>query len=240
LFTIQDLTLVSLYREYCLVGGMPEVVQAWVDDGDFQACMKIQHDLLATYRDDFHKYGGEIDARLLNRILLSVAEQLGGKFIYKRADPGIQAPVIKRAVMLLAQAKVCSRVVHTGANGLPLGAEANEKFFKALMVDVGLVSGQLGLSLVKRQEMEKMILSNRGGIAEQFVGQQLRATGSPMMDSQLFYWQRSGGRLGEIDYILQHGNRIVPVEVKSGAAGSMGNNGVMKQRNETTGSGLHS
>jgi predicted AAA+ superfamily ATPase len=102
-----------------------------------------------------------------------------------------------------------------------LGAESNDKFFKTLMVDIGLISAHLGLSSVKPADLDSMLLSNRGGLAEQFVGQQLRAAQTPAMDPQLFYWQRTGGRQGEIDYILQHGNHIVPVEVKSGAAGSM-------------------
>lgn len=122
---------------------------------------------------------------------------------------------------MISQAKVCSKVAHTSGGGLPLGAESNEKFFKALMVDIGLISAHLGLSSVKTADLDSMLLSNRGGLAEQFVGQQLRAAQTPSMDPQLFYWQRTGGRQGEIDYILQHGNRIVPFEVKSGAAGSM-------------------
>jgi uncharacterized protein len=212
---------IDLYRQYCLVGGMPESVSTWLEGRDLQACLKIQHDLLATYRDDFHKYGGEMDARLLNRILLSVSEQLGGKFVYSMVDSGVQTSVIKKALMLLFQARVCSRISHTSGNGVPLGAESNEKFFKALMVDVGLVSAQLGLTTEKRSGLEKTILSNKGGIAEQFVGQQLRASQSPLMDPQLYYWQRTGGRLAEIDYIIQHRNNIIPVEVKSGAAGRM-------------------
>jgi len=115
----------------------------------FNAAKKIQHDLLATFRDDFHKYGGEMEARLLHRILLSVAEQLGNKFVYSQVDPGLQNQAIKKALLLLFQAKVCSRVSHTSANGLPLGAQSNEKFFKALMVDVGLISAQLGLTSLK-------------------------------------------------------------------------------------------
>lgn len=211
----------ELYRQYCLIGGMPETVQTWLDGRDIQACLKIQHDLLATYRDDFHKYGGKIDARLLHRILLSVAKQLGNKFIYSRVDPDVKAPIVKNLLMLLSQAKVCSKVTHTSGNGLPLGAESNEKFFKALMVDIGLISAHLGLSSMKPADLDSILLSNRGGLAEQFVGQQLRSAQTPTMDPQLFYWQRTGGRQGEIDYILQHGNHIVPVEVKSGAAGSM-------------------
>ena len=211
----------DLYHQYCLIGGMPEAVQTWLDSRDFQECIKVQHDLLSTYREDFYKYGGDMDARLLQRILLSVAEQLGNKFVYSRVDPGSQIRVIKKALMLLFQAKVCSMVAHTSGNGLPLGAQSNEKFFKALMVDVGLISAQLGLSSAKPLKTEKMVFANRGGIAEQFVGQQLRAAQATATDPQLFYWQRTGGRLGEIDYILQHGNTIVPLEVKSGATGRM-------------------
>ena len=211
----------DLFHLYCIIGGMPEAVQTWLDSRDLQGCIKVQHDLLSTYRDDFYKYGGEIDARLLHRILLSVAEQLGNKFVYSRVDPGIQTRVIKKALMMLFQAKVCSMVAHTSGNGLPLGAQSNEKFFKALMVDVGLISAQLGLSSAKPLKTGKVVFANRGSLAEQFVGQQLRAAQSTAADPQLFYWQRTGGRLGEIDYILQHGNAIVPLEVKSGATGRM-------------------
>jgi len=211
----------DLYHQYCLIGGMPEAVQTWLDSKDLQECIKIQHDLLSTYRDDFYKYGEDIDARLLHRILLSVAEQLGNKFVYSRVDPGVQIRVIKKALMLLFQAKVCTMVAHTSGNGLPLGAQSNEKFFKALMVDVGLISAQLGLSSVKPLKTEKMVFANRGSLAEQFVGQQLRVAQAKATDPQLFYWQRTGGRLGEIDYILQHGNAIIPLEVKSGATGRM-------------------
>ena len=211
----------NLYHDYSLVGGMPEVVREWVSSKDLKSCIKIQQDLLATYRDDFHKYGGVIDAGLLNRIMLSVAEQLGNKFIFSRVDSSKKTDSIKKALARLSQAKVCTKVLHTAGNGLPLGAESNEKFFKALMVDIGLVSVQLGLSSIKHSEAKDIIFSNKGGLAEQFVGQQLRASQTPLTDPQLFYWQRTGGRLGEIDFIIQHGNRVVPVEVKSGSAGSM-------------------
>ena len=211
----------NLYHDYCLVGGMPEVIQEWVNSKNLKSCIKIQQDLLATYRDDFHKYGGETDAGMLNKILLSVAKQLGNKFMYSRVDPAKKQVGIKKALSMLCQAKVCTKVLHTTGNGLPLGAESNEKFFKALMLDIGLISVQLGLSSIKHSEAKNIIFSNKGGLAEQFVGQQLRACQTPLESPQLFYWQRTGGRLGEIDYVTQHGNRVVPVEVKSGSAGSM-------------------
>jgi uncharacterized protein len=211
----------NLYKDYCLVGGMPEVVAEWVNNQSLKTCMTLQQDLLATYRDDFHKYGGEIDARLLTKIMLSVSEQLGNKFVYTRVDPSQKTPQVKKAIEMLSRAKVCSKILHTTGKGLPLGAESNEKFFKALMLDIGLVSAQLGLFSISRSEVKKIIFPNKGGLAEQFVGQQLRAAQTPLTDPQLYYWQRTGGRMGEIDYIIQHKHRVVPVEVKSGAAGSM-------------------
>lgn len=95
-----------------------------------------------------------------------------------------------------------------------------------MMVDIGLISAHLGLSSVKPANLDSMLFSNRGGLAEQFVGQQLRAAQTPTLNTSDFcnvgvYWQRTGGRQGEIDYILQHGSHILPVEVKSGAAGAM-------------------
>ncbi len=210
-----------LYQAYCLTGGMPEVVQEWISSEDLDACMKIQHDLLATYRDDFHKYGGEMEAAVLQKIMLSVANQMGSKFVYSRVDLSSKTGPIKKAFDLLCQAKVCTRVAHSAGNGLPLGAESNEKFFKALMVDIGFISVQLGISSTRRREAANLILSNKGGLAEQFVGQQLRALQSPLMEASLFYWQRTGGRQGEIDYLLRHGGQVVPLEVKSGPAGSM-------------------
>ena len=138
-----------------------------------------------------------------------------------RVDPEGRIATVKKAFHLLCEAKVCSRVAHSAGNGLPLGAESNEKFFKALMVDIGLISVQLGISSARPGDAANLILSNKGGLAEQFVGQQLRTLQSPLEETSLFYWQRTGGRQGEIDYLLQHGNQVVPLEVKSGPAGSM-------------------
>jgi hypothetical protein len=211
----------EFYYEYCIVGGMPEVVQEWIDNRNPASCLKLQQDLLATFRDDFHKYGGAMDARLLADIMLSASRQLGSKFVYSRVDPSLKILPVKKAFSLLCQAKVCSKVLHTTGNGLPLGAESNAKFFKSLMIDIGLVSAQLGLSAIKSQDQRDLFFANKGGLAEQFVGQQLRSSQTPTTDPQLFYWQRTGGRLGEIDYIIQHGSRVVPVEVKSGPAGKM-------------------
>ncbi len=81
----------KLYQAYCLTGGMPEVVQEWISTEDLDACMKIQHDLLTTYRDDFHKYGGGKGAGAISKNMLSRARQLGKKFLYNRGGPAGKA-----------------------------------------------------------------------------------------------------------------------------------------------------
>ena len=121
---------------------------------------------------------------------------------------------------MLSLAKICCKVTHAAGNGIPLGAESNEKFQKVILLDIGLVSSQLGLTNTKTSELEKLLV-NKGGLAEQFIGQHLRILKSPVEDAQLFYWQRTGRKTGEIDYLIQFNNHVIPIEVKSGSTGSM-------------------
>jgi len=211
----------EFYITYCFIGGLPEVVQAWVEKEDHTQCLKIQNDLLATYRDDFNKYREKIPQTLLTRIMDSVVEQLGNKFVFSQVDSSLRSAEVKRALDLLIKARVCHHVQHTSGNGLPLGAEINEKFFKVFPLDIGLTVAQMGISSIRRAEFENMIVANKGGLAELFTALQIRCFQSPFTEPKLYYWQKTGGRQGEVDFIFQHGLRIVPVEVKAGAAGSM-------------------
>jgi len=183
--------------------------------------VKVQQDLIATFRDDFNKYSKRIKTENLHKVLRSVPDQLGNKFVTSRVDAALRSGEVKNALALLTQARICHKIFHTSGNGLPLGAEANEKFFKVLMVDIGLVSIQLGLSRLKITDARDFIFKNKGSLAEQFVGQQVRIFQSILEDPTLYYWQRTSGRQGEIDYIIQYGATIIPVEVKSGAKGAM-------------------
>ncbi|MCF6263379.1 MAG: DUF4143 domain-containing protein [Xanthomonadales bacterium] len=211
----------QFYFEYSLVGGMPAVVAKWFTTRDFSECLKLQQDLLTTYQDDFSKYSKKADVRLLVKIIDSAARQLGNKFVASRVEAGVRAAEIKSALSLLASARVLSFVRHTSGNGIPMGAESNDKFYKILFLDTGLVSALLHLSQLNINEVKAQLFKSKGPLAEQFVGQQLRAALSQLEDPALFYWQRTDGRQGEIDYLIQHGNKIVPIEVKSGASGAM-------------------
>ena len=147
--------------------------------------------------------------------------QLGGKFVYSRVDASMRHSELKEAFEILALARLCHRVQHTAGNGLPLGAEVNERFFKAVSLDAGLACAHLGLQPIRPADLQRLVWANRGAMAEQLVGQQLRSARPAYEEPRLFYWQRSGGRQGEIDYLIEHGPRVVPIEVKAGAAGTM-------------------
>ncbi|MDD3925927.1 MAG: AAA family ATPase [bacterium] len=211
----------ELFSEYCMVGGMPEVVEEWIEHRNDDRRLQLQRDLVATYRDDFNKYKDRVPPDMLRRVMDAVPRQLGNRFVYSHVNVEASHRDIKRAIELLTLARVCHRVEHTAANGLPLGAESNPLLFKIIMADIGLSSVQLGLSRLDFRDLAKTVWANKGGLAEQFVGQHLRCLFQAWEDPCLFYWQQTGGRQGEIDYVLQQGRHILPVEVKAGSAGSM-------------------
>lgn len=214
--------LISKVKEYLVIGGMPAAVSSWSSHTNLEALNQIHFDLLATYRDDFAKYRGRLSTERLEDLLASVPHQLGKKFMYSHANPEINTPPLKQALTLLNRARICHQVFATAANGLPLNAELKDKFFKVILLDCGLASAELGLSLHQLKSVSELALINSGGIAEQLVGQQLRALFPPYAPPSLNYWQRTEqGANAEIDYVIQHGSKVIPVEVKAGTTGTL-------------------
>jgi uncharacterized protein len=214
--------LLQLFKEYVIIGGLPKVVSSWVSSQSLEKANRIQHELLATYRDDFAKYRGRLPIEHLDDTLQAIPNMLGEKFVYRRVNPHVQTAPIKSAVNLLNKARVCHSVKLTSANGLPLGAGVNQKFFKEIFIDVGLASTQLGLSLHEINRLDDINLINRGGISEQVVGQLLRTNIPFYIEPSLYYWAKEERTSNaEIDYIVQHKDKIIPIEVKSGTTGQL-------------------
>jgi len=175
--TIPALThanLMKLFKEYVIVGGMPAAVQSWVDAKSLPKVSRIHSDILQTYRDDFHKYNERIPAKYLDEVLKAVPQTLGEKFVYSHVNRDVSHTLIKESLELLTQARACLKVQGTSANGVPLGGELLHQYFKMILLDVGLCSAALKLSLTDLQSVEELDLVNKGGIAEQVVGQLLR------------------------------------------------------------------
>lgn len=209
-----------LFREYMIVGGMPAVVKAWTQSWKITDCSHLQTDLQQTYRDDFNKYRKRISPELLRKTMESIVKQLGCRFMYSNVPTDDRQPNIKAALHMLALAGLCTKVYRTSANGLPLGAEADEKLFKTVFLDTGLALNLLGYRPAGQEEWQEILWANKGALAEQIVGQEL-ISGMRPGEAQLYYWQQDGSGNGEIDYLIARGGTVLPIEVKAGASGSM-------------------
>lgn len=214
--------LLAAIKEYLVIGGMPAAVSSWATQKKLETVNQIHFDLLTTYREDFNKYRGRLNTERLEEVLASIPRQLGQKFVYSQVNPDINAISLKQALELLVKARVGHQIFATAANGLPLDAEIKERFFKVILLDTGLANVGLGFSLHQLRSISDLSLINSGGLAEQLVGQQLRTLFPPFVPPSLHYWVRAEkGSNAEIDYIIQHKNQIVPVEVKAGSTGSL-------------------
>lgn len=214
--------LMTLYKEYLIIGGLPAVVANWVKTQSLLEVSRIQHDLITSYRDDFGKYHGRFAIERLEDVMISVPKQLAQKFTYQQANTDVHSSQLKTALGLLNKARICHPVISSHANGVPLAAETNEKFFKEIFIDVGLCSAQLGLTLNAVQAAHEISMINRGGIAEQSAGQILRTIFPYYVDPSLYCWMRAtAGSTAEIDYVLEHQNHVVPIEIKAGTTGSL-------------------
>jgi uncharacterized protein len=214
--------LLERFREYVLVGGMPEAVERYRQDRSLLDGARVHHDLLATFRDDFAKYASAAHRGRLTKVLDAVPRMIGRKFVYRQVDREDRAAALRQAVELLCRARVCHRVAASHATGAPLGAEVDDRRYKLLLLDVGLVSACLGLSLADLERADGLVMANEGAIAEQAVGQGLRLVEPAFQDPKLHYWARdTPGSEAEVDYVVQHGSQLVPVEVKAGSTGSL-------------------
>ena len=221
--------MVQEFRTFLIVGGMPASVAAWARTHDYMQCAVEQEDIQQTYYDDFAKYAPRVDPQLLRNTLQSVVMQIGGKFVYSRVDGGYRADDVKRALSMLCDAGIIKEVRHTAANGLPLGAEANNKFRKFIYLDSGLMLRIQDLDFGGGRQAARQILGgtaeelvNKGGITEMTAGWELVKARSNRTSHELFYWQDLGdGTMSEVDYITVSDMHILPVEVKAGTSGKM-------------------
>ena len=206
--------LQELLHQYFVIGGMPAVVNSFVEHHDWRQCQIIQSSLLSTYYDDFAKYARTSKHRYLQRMLEQAPSMVGQHFRYASVDPDMQSRDLKQALDDLTYAGVIYKVHQSSASGLPLAAQIKEKKFKLLFLDIGLVKASQMLDIELLQQKD-LLLVNRGMLAEQFVGQELLAYADPYLPIKLHYWEREKkGSEAEIDYVININDRILPIEVK--------------------------
>lgn len=214
--------LMTLFKEYLIVGGMPAAVYSWVSEQSLAQVNLIHHDLLASYRDDFSKYAGKLSLSRLEEMLIAIPRMLGKKMVFSQVNKDVTSMTLKSALKLLCQARIAQKTVNTAGNGVPLAAEINEKYFKVIFLDVGLISAMLNLRLNEIFQITDINYINSGGLAEQVVGQLLNTIEPYYVSPALYYWVREKKNANaEIDYLIQHGTKVLPIEIKSGSTGSL-------------------
>lgn len=209
-------------RMFMALGGMPAVVARYCKEGNVLECQRILRELIRSFRDDFAKYRKRVPTARIDAVFRSVAEQGLGKFVYSKVNCDGNSEQIRGALDTLILAGLVYPVTHTSANGIPLGAEINEKYRRMIFLDTGMLQSVLGLDLGEYFASDDMQVINRGAIAETFVGNEIIKS-SPCYDPRSLYcWHREkGGSSAEVDYVVQIGDKIRPIEVKSGTKGSM-------------------
>jgi len=214
--------LLALLRSYYYVGGMPEAVAVFAETRSYKDVSAVHNSIIDTYRDDFPKYAGSRNLNRMLNVFNFAARNVGVKIKYSNISPQDQSVTVKKDIELLSMARVVSKVIHSHCSGLPLQADIEEKVFKLLFLDIGLMNAICGLDWRNISQMDEVRLINRGAIAEQFIGQHLQAMLADKPNRELNYWLREGKATNaELDFVVTIGGEIIPIEVKSGATGTL-------------------
>lgn len=221
--------LVSEFRSFLMVGGMPASVSAWIETQDYSVCHDEQNDIQQSYYDDFAKYAKKVDPQLLRNTLAAVVRQSGQKFVYSKVEGGYKTAEVKEALRLLRDAGIIIPVQMSAANGLPLGAQVNPKFTRYDYIDTGLLLRVMAMNYDDNKELTRLILAgespelvNKGIVTELTVGLELMKSSNPQNKYDLFYWENlDRNATSEVEYVIAKNAKCLPIEVKAGTSGKM-------------------
>ncbi|MBM4163751.1 MAG: ATP-binding protein [Lentisphaerae bacterium] len=209
----------ELLRVYFFVGGMPAVVAAYAERRDMLEAQRTLASIVTTLQDDFAKYGTRAQQRQMRQVVRHASRSIGQKVRYVNISREARADALRTALELLELSRILTLVRHSSANGVPLDAEASERHFKPLLLDIGLCNNMCGLHL---PDATDLLGAHEGRLAEQFIGQELHALAPTFQERPLFYWHReSKNANAEVDYLYAHESHVIPVEVKAGTSGSL-------------------
>lgn len=206
--------LVEHLRRYFACGGMPEALGRWAETGDIVQVDKVLSDLLDSYERDFAKHGGRAQFAKLSQIWNSIPAQLARenkKFVWGAVREGARAREYEDALEWLADAGLITAVRLNAAGGVPLSAYDDLKAFKVYCLDVGLLRRMARLDASAFAISDALFSEFKGSFAENYVLQTLLS----QLDAAPRYWTNEKPK-HEVDFLIQVGNEIVPVEVKSG------------------------
>ena len=200
-------------KHYYFVGGMPEAVSAFAQHTDFAEVRKIQKNILLAYEQDFSKHAPRETVPRIRMVWNSIPAQLGKenkKFTYGVIKQGARAKDFEMAMAWLLDCGLIHKVHNVSKPAIPLKAYESQSAFKLFLVDIGLLSALTQLDVRTLLEGNRIFEEFKGALTEQYVLQQL-VTGA---SEAIYYWSTEHMR-SEIDFIVQRGGKIIPIEVKA-------------------------
>ena len=206
-------TYIDALKHYYFVGGMPEAVQSFAESKDFNEVRAIQKRILAAYEQDFSKHAPNEIVPKIRMLWNSIPSQLARenkKFIYGLVREGGRAREYETAIMWLSDCGLVHKVSRVNAAGIPLKAYEDLKAFKLFIVDVGLLGCMTGLRQRTLLDGDDLFVEFKGAWTEQYVCQQLKT----IEDLGVYYYTNDRGSC-EIDFVVDTGEQIVPIEVKA-------------------------
>lgn len=204
--------LIEKLKMYFVIGGMPEVVKAWVEDMDIKAAEKIQQDILDAYESDFGKHTPDFDVPKVRLIWQSLPSQLARenkKFLYSAVKPGARAREYENALNWLKNANLVIKTSKVVKPGIPISGYEVLTSFKIYMNDVGLLRKHSHLASTAFIEENRLFTEFKGALTENFVLRGLINNHEVIP----YYWTDG---VHEVDFIQQIDNDIFPIEVKAG------------------------
>ncbi len=211
------LKMLELLGEYLSIGGMPEAVGRWVQTKDPGSALQVLQQIAAAYRQDFEKYARKAQVKYLEQLFRQIPHLVGKDFSYREIHGEYRKRELAPALELLERANIIHTIRHSSGQGIPIGAEVDFETFKVIYLDVGLCQAILGSDISVWFLRPLEAFENRGEIAEGFIGQELICYANPDNKAEIHFWKRKEKNSGaEIDYLIQKGDQIVPIEVKSG------------------------
>lgn len=204
---------IEILKQYYFVGGMPEVVNNFVQNKDYKEVREIQNKILYSYEQDFSKHAPNDIVPKLRLLWNNIPSQLAKenkKFIYGLIRQGARAREFELAMMWLIDCGLVYSVSRVSKPDLPLAAYQDFNSFKLFILDTGLLGAMIEINEKTLLEGNSIFTEFKGALTEQFVLQQLKS----MKDISIFYWSAEKST-AEIDFIIQNENEIIPIEVKA-------------------------
>lgn len=203
--------LTEVYQQYLIIGGMPECVKSWIENRDCAKVLRIQKELIELYENDFSKHNGKVNSGRILLVFRSIVNQLAkdnSKFVYGCVREGARAREFEEAIEWLVSAGMVIRAHNVTKPEHPLNAFVEMNHFKLYLFDVGLLKCMAGIS--NEAILLKKDYQFSGALTENYCVQQLICC----LDQNPKYYVQ--GQNSEIDFLLEDGMNIVPIEVKAG------------------------